>query len=201
MIYLIATPTHDEHFNVLNNVFTLLTNANLKINLRKSNFCAESINFLSQTLNSEFIHPQSKKIDAINNFSLPNTKKQLQSFLGLCNYYRNYVKNYANIACKPYDLVKRSSPRNIVWTEEYLMCFNNLKDVLSQDIKLYHVDVNKPFVLQTDASSFAVEAILGQRTEPSGSMLPIQCISKKLSDAQQRYSTIEREAYAVVWAV
>ena len=69
----IATPTLEEHFETLNNVFTLLSNANLKINLKKSHFCAESINLLGQTLNSEFVHPQLKKIDAINNFVLPRT--------------------------------------------------------------------------------------------------------------------------------
>ena len=198
---LIATPTLEEHFETLNNVFTLLSNANLKINLKKSHFCAESINFLGQTLNSEFVHPQLKEFDAINNFVLPKTKKQLQSFLGLCNYYINHVTNYANIASKLYDLVKKSSPKVIVWSDEYLFHFNNLKDALSQDIKLYHVDPNEPFILQTDVSSYAVGAVLGQRLSPNGSVLPIQCISKKLSDVQQRYSTIEREAYAVIWAV
>ena len=173
---LIATPALEEYFETLNNVFTLLSNANLKINLKKSYFCAESIHFLGQTLNSEFVHPQLKKIDAINNFVLPKTKKQLQSFLGFCNYYRNYVKNYANIASKLYDLVKKSSPKVIVWSDEYLFHFNNLKDALSQDIKLFHVDPNEPFMLQTDASSYAVGAVLGQRLSPNGPVLPIQLI-------------------------
>ena len=198
---LVATNNLDKHFETLDKVFSLLNDANLKINFKKSNFCAESINFLGQTLNSEVIQPQNDKIDAINNFILPKTKKQLQSFLGLCNYYRNYVQNYADIACKLYDLVKKSSPKNIVWSDEYISCFENLKIALSQDIKLYHLNPDKPFILQTDASSFAVGAVLGQRVTPDGPVLPIQCISKKLTAAQQRYSTIEREAYAVIWAV
>ena len=120
---------------------------------------------------------------------------------GLANYYRNYVRNYADIACKLYDLVKKSSPKNINWTDEYLYCFENLKSSLSQDIKLYHLDANKPFILQTDASSYAVGAVLGQRLDSDGPVLPIQYISKKLNESQRRYSTIKREAYAVVWAV
>ena len=198
---LVATNNLDDHYAVLNKVFSLLKNANLKINLKKCNFGTQSIDFLGQTLNAEFVHPQRVKIEAIHNFVLPKTKKQLQSFLGLCNYYRNYVENYADIACKLYDLVKKSSPKNINWSDDYISCFNNLKNALSHDIKLYHLDPNKPFILQTDASSYAVGAVLGQRITPDGPVLPIQCISKKLTDTQQRYSTIEREAYAVIWAV
>ena len=66
---------------------------------------------------------------------------------------------------------------------------------------MHHLDPNKPFILQTDASSYAVGAVLGQRLDSNGPVLPIQCISKKLNESQRRYSTIEREAYAVVWAV
>ena len=198
---LVATVDLETHVQTIDKVFSLLNDANLKINIKKCHFCAESIDFLGQTLSSDVIQPQRDKLDAINNFVLPKTKKQLQSFLGLANYYRNYVRNYAEIACKLYDLVKKSSPKNINWTDEYLSCFENLKSSLSQDIKLYHLDPNKPFILQTDASSYAVGAVLGQRLDSDGPVLPIQCISKKLNESQRRYSTIEREAYAVVWAV
>ena len=198
---LIASKTLDEHFETLKEVFESLSNANLKINIDKSHFCVESLNFLGQTLNSEFISPQKGKIDAIANFPLPETKRKLQSFLGLTNYYRNYVKDFAKLSCKLYDLVKKHSPKKISWSDEYISSFNDLKEALSKDIKLYHIDPQSPYVLQTDASAFAIGAVLGQRKTPDGPVLPIQCISKKLSDTEQCYSTIEREAYAIVWAV
>ena len=72
---------------------------------------------------------------------------------------------------------------------------------MSNDIKLNHIDPNLPFILQTDASNVAVGAILGQRKTPDSPVLPVTCISKKLNDTQQRYSTIEKEAYAIVWSV
>ena len=98
-------------------------------------------------------------------------------------------------------MVKKKSPKKVVWSDEYIDCFDNLKLALSKDIKLYNVDPNLPYVLQTDASSFAVGAVLGQRKSVDGPVLPITCISKKLNEAQQKYSTIEKESYAIVWAV
>ena len=198
---LIATVDFESHVKVLEYVFKTLLDANLKINIDKSFFGVEEIKFLGQTLDSNFMYPQKDKIEAILDFPLPAIKKQLQSFLGLCNYYRNYLVSYAQLSYRLYDLVKKSCPKRITWTDELICTFNNLKNALSSDIKLSHIDPNLPLILQTDASAFAVGAILGQRLIPNGPVLPITCISKKLSDTQKRYSTLEREAYGIVWAV
>ena len=115
---LIATSTIEEHFAVLENVFQILSNANLKVNVQKSHFCVESIEFHGRTLNGDFVAPQQDKIDGIINFPLPNTKKNLQSFLGLCNFYRTYVKDYALLSHELFDLVKKNSPKRIVWSDQ-----------------------------------------------------------------------------------
>ena len=198
---LIATETFSEHLTCLDHVFRVLRSANLKVNPKKSHFCTEEIDFLGQTLSENFISPQSEKIQSILDFSLPETKRKLQSFLGLCNYYRNYVCNYAELTFHLYDLVKKKSPNKLQWTEQLVEHFDELKLALSSDIKLFHINPSLPFILQTDASSSALGAILGQRLEPNGPVLPIQCISKKLNDTQMRYSTLEREAFAIIWAV
>ena len=198
---LISTESIDEHISVLDKVFKILKNANLKINKDKCHFCAESINYLGQTLSSEYISPQSDKIECILDAPLPVTKKNLQSFLGLCNYFRNYVKNYAELTFRLYDLVKGKAPKKIIWNETYIECFNNVKEALSKDIRLFHFNPKLPLILQTDASSYAFGAILGQRLKENGPVLPIQCISKKLTETEQRYSTIEKEAFCIVWAV
>ena len=78
-------------------------------------------------------------------------------------------------------------------SDELIQIFNNLKSALSSNIKLSHIDPNLPLILQTDASSYAAGAILGQRLIPDGPVLPITCISKKLSDTKRRYSTLERK--------
>ena len=198
---LIATQTIDEHLVVLEKVFGILSKANLKVNKDKCHFCAESINYLGQTLSSEYISPQSEKIECILDAPLPATKKNMQSFLGLCNYFRNYIANFAELTYRLYELVKKKAPKKIIWNETYIQCFNDVKDALSKDIKLFHFNPKLPLILQTDASSYAFGAVLGQRLNENGPVLPIQCISKKLTDTEQRYSTIEKEAFCIVWAV
>ena len=123
---LIATETAAEHFQCLQHVFETLKSANLKINIKKSHFYAEKIDFLGQTLSEEFVSPQSEKIQAILDFPLPESKKKLQSFLGLCNYYRNYLSNFATLTCNLYNMVKKNTPNKLVWNEFLIKCFNNL---------------------------------------------------------------------------
>ena len=191
---LIATETLSEHIKCLEHVFETLKSANLKVNLKKCHFCVEEIDFLGQISSENFISPQSEEVQA-------ESKKKLQSFLGLCNFYRNYGSNFADLTYQLYNMVKKKSPNKLLWNENLIECFDDLKLALSSDIKLYHVNPSLPFIVQTDASSYAVGAILGQRLEPNGPVLPIQRISKKLNDTQMRYSTIEREAFCIIWAI
>ena len=156
---LIATETLSEHMKCLEHVFETLKSANLKVNLKKCHFCVEEIDFLGQTLSENFISPQSEKVQAILDFPLPESKKKLQSFLGLCNYYRNYVSNFADLTYQLYNMVKKKSPNKLLWNENLIKCFD-LKLALSSDIKLYHVNPSLPFIVQTDASSYAIIIII-----------------------------------------
>ena len=196
---LIASESIDEHIDTLEFVFTHLNKANLKVNPKKSHFCVKSVEFLGHQLNSDHSSPLNSKLDAINEFPLPKTKKQLRSFLGLCNFYNNYVKNFAFLAQPMYSLLKKNSPKLIKWPDVAINAFDNLKSALSSNVKLFHVDPNKPYVLQCDASEYAISGCLGQILDDK--FRPIQCISRKLNNAEQNYSVLEKEALAIVWAI
>ena len=75
----------------------------------------------------DFVCPQSDKIQCIVDFLLPESKKKLQSFLGLYNYYHNYVIDYANLSYRLYALIKKKSPSRLTWTKDLVNCFENLK--------------------------------------------------------------------------
>ena len=196
---LIASESIDEHFKTLEFVLTHLNKANLKVNPKKSHFCVKSVEFLGHQLNSDYSSPLNSKLDAINEFPLPKTKKQLRSFLGLCNFYNNYVKNFAFLAQPMYSLLKKNSPKLIKWSEPTINAFDSLKAALSNNVKLFHIDPNKPYVLQCDASNYAISGCLGQILNDK--FRPIQCISRKLNNAEQNYSVLEKEALAIVWAI
>nr|XP_042908182.1 uncharacterized protein LOC122271326 [Parasteatoda tepidariorum] len=144
--------------------------------------------------------PDPEKLLAIEIIETPKTKSALKSALGLFNYYRNYIKNYAEIAKPLTDLTKKKVPELIPWTDIEELSFQKLKKKLSEAPSLYTPDPKKPYVIQCDASSYGVGACLSQRDD-NGQLCPISFASQKLNKVQQNWATIEREAYAVVWSI
>ena len=132
----------------------------------------------------------------------PSTKKQLRQILGALGYYREYVLHYSEIAKPLTDLTRDCVPCKLgtLWTEE---C-QNVLDSLCQQLTSHQVlrvpTEGQPFVLHTDSSGKAVGASLGQLDECGGEQ-PLAFASQKLNPTQQIWSTIEREAYAVIWAL
>ena len=120
--------------------------------------------------------------------------------MGLYDYYHEYVSHYANIAKPLTDLTRKSIPNDLPWSEEAETSFNLLKDSLCSVTSLSTPDTSKPYEIDTDASMTGIGACLMQRDE-EGRLKPITFASQKLTSAQSKWSTIEREAYAVIWAL
>ena len=129
----------------------------------------------------------------------PANKKQLRSFLGLVGYYRSFVPNFAAIAAPLTDLTKRGSPEKLLWTYVQEQAFETLKSHVCAKPVLCLPDINKPFILQTDASADGIGAVLLQ--EVDSVKRPVGFASKKLLPRERNYSTIEREALAIVWGI
>jgi len=138
-------------------------------------------------------------IEKIQRASPPVTKKQLRSFMGLIGYYRAFVPNFAAIAVPLTDLTRKGSPNQLVWSETHEHAFQSLKRYVCNPPVLRLPDVRKSFTLQTDASCDGIGAILLQEEE--GVKHPVAFASKKLLPRERNYSTIEREALAIVWGV
>ena len=130
----------------------------------------------------------------------PRTKTELRSFLGLANFYRSYIPNFAAVAVALTDLTRKGQPRVLTWGIAQEKAFNNLKELLaSKPILKQLPELEKQFVLRTDASDKGVGAVLMQSHD--GTLFPAAFASKKLSDRERKYSTMERECLAVVWGV
>jgi hypothetical protein len=140
-----------------------------------------------------------ENIEKVRKASRPLTKKAVRSFNGLVNYYRNHVPNLAEIMIPLTDLTKKGQPNLVVWTEECEKAFVKLKELLTSEPILQLPDLEKPFVIQVDASDNAVGAVLLQ--DSAGQLLPVAYASKKLTTAEQRYPIIEKECLAIVFAV
>ena len=143
------------------------------------------------------VRPEPSLIRGIQDFATPTNVKELRQFLGLTNYYRKFVRGFAHIAVPLYELTKKGAVW--AWTGPRIAAFEALKAALIASPCLYAPDHSKAFVLQTDASDVGIGAVLEQ--EHDHEFHPVAFISRKLNDAETRYSGTERECLAVVWAV
>ena len=135
-----------------------------------------------------------EKVDAILRWPAPKTLQELQIFLGMLGFYRQYVRDYARISI-PMTNQLRSKSKDISWGESQQQSFKALKGALAAAPVLDIVDPNEPFVLETDANGDAIGAVLMQGRRP------IAFESKKLDCAQRNYSAYERELLAIVHAL
>lgn len=193
---IIFSTSLQEHISNLKLVFERLQDNNLKIQLDKSEFLKKNVEFLGHVITPEGIKPNPKKIETILNFPIPKNPKEIKSFLGLVGYYRKFIKNFAKLT-KPLTQCLKKNVK-VEHTPEFINSFEKCKITLTNDPILQHPDFSKPFILTTDASNFAIGAILSQGT--IGQDLPIAYASRTLNPAECNYSTIEKELLAIVWA-
>lgn len=185
-----------EHIQRLRNVFDRLRESNLKIQLNKSEFLRKEVAYLGHLVTPCGVKPNPEKISAIQQYPIPKNQKEIKQFLGLLGYYRKFIKDFAKITKPLTSCLKKG--RKVEHSSEFVKSFETAKEILSNDPILKYPDFEKPFILTTDASNVALGAILSQGTP--GKDLPIAYASRTLNESEQRYSTIEKELLAIVWA-
>jgi len=183
----------NEHLDSLRKVFEKLEEANLKLQLDKCEFLKKQTNFLGHTISPEGIQPNKEKVKAIEDFPIPKNSKEIKSFLGLCGYYRKFIPDFAKIA-KPMTIFLKKGAKVDTNNDEYNKSFEKLKTLIMSDPILICPDFTKTFQVTTDASNFAIGAVLSQDNKP------VSFASRTLNDHEQNYSTIEKELLAIVWA-
>ncbi|WVZ98072.1 hypothetical protein U9M48_043553 [Paspalum notatum var. saurae] len=187
---LIYSKSMHEHLEHLRAVFDALRAARLFGNIEKCIFCTQRVTFLGYVVTPQGIEVDSKKIDAIREWPTPTTITQIRSFLGLAGFYRRFVPNFSSIAAPLHELTKKDAPFS--WGDSREVAFTTLKDKLTHAPLLQLPDFNKVFELECDASGIGIGAVLLQEGKP------VAYFSEKLSGASLRYSTYDKELYALV---
>src|SRR5690606_9483965 len=126
---LVFSATFDDHLNRLRQVLVALENAGLTLNIKKCHFCSPEIKVLGHVVSASGILPDPEKLADVQNFSTPKSVKQLQSFLGLCSYFRRFVKNFASRVSHLRQLLLKDS--EFIWTSLHEDEFRDLKTCLS----------------------------------------------------------------------
>ena len=178
-------------------IFERIKTFNLKINREKSSFCCISVRYLGHIITSSGIEVDPEKTAAIRDRREPQNAKQVVSFLQTCSWYRRFIPGFANITQPLSNLVKKNATWKWGAVEEG--AFNKLKELLVSPPVLQQAKDEEPFFLKTDASGIAIGAVLVQGEKDQEH--PIEYASRLLTSAERNYSTIEREALALIWAV
>jgi hypothetical protein len=145
------------------------------------------------------VRPDPSKVEAVVNYQRPTTKKDIKSFLGLIGYYRKFLTSFSDAAVSLVELTKKGRPDKIFWTTEREEAFCRLKQLIVHAPVLRVVDQSKVYILQTDASDLGLGAVLSQIQD--GEEHPIAFASRKLSPTEKKYSIVEKECLAIVWAL
>ncbi|BFZ05447.1 hypothetical protein BsWGS_08486 [Bradybaena similaris] len=190
---------YEDHIASLRQVFERIKQANLTIKPAKVDLCFTEIAFLGHNVSKGTITTDDNIISKILKLEVPTTKKQVRSLLGLMNYYAKFIPGFAEKTQLFSTLLGKSYPAKIKWSNELNVAFENLKSLFSQRPILKIANFKLPFILQTDASGTAIAACLLQVYD--NVLHPVLYISKKLNQAERNYSTVEKEALAIVYSV
>ena len=182
--------TYENHLEKLNIVLAKLQKAGLKVNAVKSSFCQPEVEYLGFLITRQGIKPQPKKVEAIHNMAPPKKRKDVRRFLGIVNYYKDMLEKRSDILAPLSKLTSKNVP--FVWGNKEQKAFERIKMVMSKHTLLTYPDFTKAFEIYTDASDTQLGAVITQNGKP------IAYYSRKLSDAQTRYTTTERELLAIV---
>ena len=195
---LIFAKTKDELEKATCRVLQILKDNKLYLKKEKCVFEVEKIEFLGLIISQNKVEMDPIKVNGVRDWPAPQTVKQLQSFLGFINFYRRFIEGFARIARPLNDLTKKNVQWS--WGEKQQAAFDALKDLVTSSPVLLQPDVSRPFRLETDASDYAVGAVLSQLGEDD-KWRPVGYISKSLNEAERNYQIHDKELLSVIRAL
>ena len=188
----------EELISRTRSVFQRLRTKNLTVNPSKCEFLKPELLYMGHKLSSNGISPDEQKIKAIVDLLPPSNQKELRSFLGMITYCSKFLPNFAIITEPLRNLLKKDVPWE--WNRQHQNTFVKLKEILLNSESLSYFDGSAYTEISTDASPVGVGAVLMQM-QSDGTMRPVSYASRSLSAVEQRYSQLERECLAVVFAI
>ena len=198
----------EAHERDVTRVLHLLVRHNLTGSSDKATIAVSEVVFAGHVVGNGQRKPIPGKVAVIEHWEKPKTVSELRAYLGFCNYYSGYIKMYAEYAAPMTTMLKGNreetknlSKKALAWNDESDRAFEGMKQALLSAVGLHLVDPDRGFVLRTDASDYAVGAVLEQVLD-DGRHVPVAFWSRVLAEGQRRtWTPREKEAYAIVMAL
>ena len=198
LIYLddiiIFSNSPEEHEKHVESVLERLRDNKLYCRLSKCQFRTTKIVYLGYIITPDGVSMDPRKVSAIINWNHPTNVTEIQMFIGFTNFYRKFIENYSKITRPITQLLKKDAPFN--WSSTVQSAFENLKQAFTKAPVLSHPDNRLPFIVETDASDFALGGVLRQR-DSNGTLGTIAFYSRQLLPAEINYEIYDKELLAI----
>ena len=195
---LVYTKDREQHYIVLNQVLDNIRKAGLRVNPEKCQLLKREIKFLGHIVNEDGVKTDPSKIEAIRTFGKPKCVKNLRSFLGICNYYRRFIKEYAKKARVLEQLCGSNNNKKLNWTSELELAFEEMKNALITSPVLCFPDMKRDFILDTDASFDTIGAVLAQKDD-QGKERVVAYGSRSMNSHEKGYCVTRKELLAMYY--
>ena len=197
---IIFSKNMDDHVKHVREVLTALRDAGVTLKLKNCEFFKDSVRYLGHVIRPGRLEVDLARIAALNKAQHPRNHTELRSFLGLCNVYRRFIRNFTHMAAPLYDMLKKGKPTKFdSLSEEAAKAFDALIEKVTNPPVLALPRADLPYSIDTDASDYQLGVALFQHL-PDGTRQTLGYWSRTLQAAEKNYSTPEKECLAVVWA-
>ena len=192
---LIYSKTKKDHTRHVRSILQKLRNAGLQVDILKCEFEVQETKFLGLLVSTDGIRMDSIKVQAVLDWTRPTNLKETQSFVGFCNFYRRFIRDFSKIA-KPFVRLTR---KDVIfeWSSECEEAFKRLKNAVTSAPVLRHFDKSKPVILKADSSDYVTGGILSQYDD-DGALHPVAFYSKNLTPIECNYQIYDKELLAII---
>jgi hypothetical protein len=185
----------EEHRKQVRQVLQKLKEAGVQLKASKCEFHTNRVEYLGFVVGPHGIEMDKEKIKTVTEWKQPTRVKEIQSFLGFCNFYRRFIKDFARLARPLTKLTHKDA--KFEWGDEQEKSFETLKKAITSEPILSHYDPEKQLVLETDASDYGIGVVCSQ-ADASGNLHPVGFYSRQLKPAELNYEIHDKELLAIV---
>lgn len=196
---IIAATTAEDFVSRVDETLKRLQEANLRVKTSKCRLGEQTITYLGHKVDGNGVQLTEDRRKAFDEIRRPNSTADVRVFLGMTNYFRQFIENFAVIAAPLNKLTKKNE--SFIWNKEQEEAFKTLKKKLVESPVLHHINYDHNIVVRTDACLSGIGGVLWQEENNSKRRFPVAYMSKPLTDQQTRWSAIEVEAYAIYHAI
>ena len=192
---LVGTDSEEGHDEIVAEVLKQLEENDLYVKPEKCSWKTSKVNFLGVIMGQGKIKMEKEKVEGVLNWPVPKTVRDVRKFLGLANYYRWFIKNFATLA-KPLNVLTRKEEK-WKWEETQQKAFEQLKGIFMMRPLLVVPDLDKEFRVEADTSNFATGGVLSIKCN-NNKWRPVAYISKSLNETEHNYKIHDKEILAVI---